>query len=82
VVIYFALALALIYLGSQLLHVPMKIMIRVLVNTLLGCGALVLLNLAGARIGIYIPLNPVTALTAGFLGVPGVALLFCLQFML
>lgn len=79
---YFALSLLLIYLGSQLFHVPMKIMVRILINALLGCGALVLLNLAGGRFGIQIALNPLTALVAGFLGIPGIVLLLCMPFLL
>lgn len=81
-IIYFALALLLIYLGSLLLKIPMKIAIRVIINSLIGCGILILLNIVGARFDIGIALNPVTALIAGFLGVPGIALLLVLPLIL
>lgn len=81
-VIYFALALVLIYLGSQLLKIPMKIAIKIILNSLLGCAILILLNLVGSRFGISIALNPVTVLVVGFLGVPGIALLLILPFLL
>lgn len=74
VVLYAASLLGLYALGYFAL-VPLKWAGRLILNALLGGVCLFLLNLLGAGIGIDIGINPVTALTAGILGVPGVALL-------
>ena len=39
-----------------------------------------ILNLAGGLIGVTIAINPVTALTVGMLGIPGLLLILLLQF--
>ncbi len=41
-----------------------------------------ILNILGTGIGVSIAINPVTALIAGFLGVPGVILMLILQVIL
>jgi inhibitor of the pro-sigma K processing machinery len=41
-----------------------------------------LANLLGRHFGITVPINPITALIAGFLGVPGVVLVLALQYFL
>ncbi|BCJ87443.1 pro-sigmaK processing inhibitor BofA family protein [Effusibacillus dendaii] len=46
---------------------------------LFGVIGLFLLNLAGQYIQVYIPVNPVTALLVGLLGVPGLAALLVIQ---
>ena len=76
--IAYSLGLLTLYAIGWLLLVPFKFMSRLLLNGLLGGLLLVLINLVGSSFHIAIGLNPFTALTAGFLGVPGVALLMLL----
>lgn len=78
-IVYFAAGLAALYGIGWLLLVPLKIVLRFLFNGILGGGMLMLLNLFGASLGLYVAVNPLTALTAGFLGVPGVAMLMVLE---
>ena len=42
--------------------------------------ALFLINLLGAKVGVNIGINPLTALIAGFLGLPGIVMLVLLQY--
>ena len=52
-------------------------------SAVLGLGALALVNLCGAYTGVVLPLNRLTLLGAGLLGVPGVTLLvICNGFLL
>ncbi len=46
-----------------------------LLSAALGLGALALVNLCGQFTGVFLPVNRLTLLGAGLLGVPGVTLL-------
>jgi inhibitor of the pro-sigma K processing machinery len=60
---------------GRVLTDPMKILLKLIYNGILGGLALILINLVGELFGFHIALNAVTAFVAGILGVPGVALL-------
>jgi len=79
VILFFALGLALLYVLGWLLLVPLKAVLRFLFNGLLGGALLMVVNLFGAIWGLSVAINPLTALTAGFLGVPGVVTILVLQ---
>ena len=81
ILIAYAFGLFLLYLIARLLLVPLKILLRLLYNGLVGGVVLWVVNLVGGYFGLFIPINPITALVAGFLGVPGVVLLVLLQFL-
>ena len=72
-------ALILLFLLGRTLLIPVKFLLRLLLNSLLGGVFLVVLHFLGAQIGIVIPLNVANAMTVGILGVPGMILLilFC-----
>ncbi|CDH92336.1 Inhibitor of pro-sigmaK processing BofA [Clostridium botulinum B str. Eklund 17B (NRP)] len=59
----------------KLLKWPLKI----LINGVLGVVILYVVNLVGANFNFGLAINPITALIAGFLGIPGVILLAILQ---
>ncbi|MBR0311039.1 MAG: pro-sigmaK processing inhibitor BofA family protein [Oscillospiraceae bacterium] len=63
----------------QLFSAPLKLALKVLLNTLLGFAALFLLNLASGLTGFTLGLNLLNALTVGILGVPGLVLLVLLK---
>ncbi len=63
----------------QLFSTPLRLALKVLLNTLLGFGALFLLNLAGGVTGFTLGMNLFNALTIGVLGVPGLVLLALLK---
>ena len=71
--------LILLFLLGKTLLIPLKIVFKMTVNSLLGGVLLVILNAVGCGVGLMIPLNLVNAVTVGILGVPGVImlLLFC-----
>lgn len=66
----------------KLFSAPLKVALRVLINSVLGFGALWLLNLTGGVTGIALGLNIFNSLTVGILGVPGLFLLLLLQWVL
>ena len=66
----------------RLFSAPLKVALRVLIHSVLGFGALWLLNLTGGVTGIALGLNIFNSLTVGILGVPGLFLLLLLQWVL
>ena len=74
--------LLLLMLLLKLLVLPIRWFWKVFVNS--GCGFLCLwlLNSISTFTGLLFPINAVTALIAGFLGLPGIALLALLQWIL
>ena len=63
----------------QLFSAPLRLALKVLLNTLLGFAALFLMNLTSALTGFSLGLNLFNALTIGVLGVPGLVLLVLLK---
>lgn len=80
-IIAYAIGLFLLYLFGRLLVVPMRFVLPLIVNGLIGMVVLLLVNLVGGLFGLRLALNPITALVVGFLGIPGVGLLIALQFL-
>lgn len=66
----------------RLCLVPLKWFWKLGVNSLCGFVCLWLLDLISGYTGIFFPINPVTASIAGFLGIPGIVLLWVVQYLL
>ena len=60
-----------VYLMGRFLLTPLKITLRLLISSLAGGAALFLINLLGRNTGIFVPLNPLTAVFAGSSGHTG-----------
>ncbi|MDI6871417.1 MAG: pro-sigmaK processing inhibitor BofA family protein [Bacillota bacterium] len=76
----FLVGLLLLVLLGRVLFIPLRFIVRLLFNAAVGGVLLWLANLIGRHIGVSIPINPITALLAGFLGVPGVVLVVAVQY--
>lgn len=76
------LAIGAVYVLGMLLVLPIKLIIRLVVNGIIGAVALIIFNMLGNYIGITIGVNPITALIAGFLGIPGVLLMIFVKIFL
>lgn len=59
----------------RLLLLPMKFLFKLLAHSTCGFLCLWLLNSISAFTGICFPINAVTVLTAGILGLPGIGIL-------
>ena len=66
--------LLLTFLLLRSLFVPMKLGLRLLLQGLSGFLCLWILNRASAITGICLPVNPITVLLSGILGLPGIGL--------
>lgn len=76
------IGVAVLFIVLKLLALPMKIIIKLVINGLVGGLIIFVINLIGANFGFIIDLNWITALIVGFLGVPGVVIVAILQFVL
>lgn len=79
VILAYAFGLILLYLIGMILVIPVKIIFKLIINGILGGIILFLVNIVGGLVGLSIVINPLNALIAGFLGIPGVILLLILQ---
>ena len=73
--LYFLIAIVGLFLIVKVFSWPLKILIKLIINAVLGAILLFLVNVIGSYFGINIGINAVTALIAGFFGVPGVIFL-------
>ncbi|MDL2288844.1 pro-sigmaK processing inhibitor BofA family protein [Oscillospiraceae bacterium OttesenSCG-928-F05] len=75
-------AVVAILVAVGIFRAPMKLALKLLVNTAIGFVLLVVINLLAPYTGISIGVNVLNALLIGVLGVPGVLLLFILRWIL
>jgi len=78
ILITYAGVIVLIFVLGKLLKMPLKVAAKLMVNSLLGAACIIVFNYFGILCGWNIPLNLVTAVTIGALGVPGALLLFAI----
>ena len=80
-----ALGLVLLFLlvaCLRLLRQPLKLALRVVLNSALGLGVLWLLNSTAPVTGLTLGVNWFNALTVGVLGLPGLGLLLLVKWVL
>ena len=82
VALYFLVAIVGMVIVVKFFSWPLKILGKLILNSILGVLLLLIVNFIGRYIGIAIAINAVTALIAGFLGVPGVIFLIIFDVLL
>ena len=75
----FLVALIVLFLVLKIIAVPIKIIIKLMLNALAGGVVLFLINMIGAGFGFVLDINWITSLIVGIFGVPGVILVILLQ---
>ena len=63
----------------RLLFLPLQGLFKLGIHAGLGLVCLALLNSVSGFTGVYLPVNAITVLTAGFLGVPGIGIIALLK---
>ncbi|MDI9260410.1 pro-sigmaK processing inhibitor BofA family protein [Alicyclobacillus sendaiensis] len=64
---------------SQFFQKPSRALLWMVRSIVLGCLLMVAADAVGNVLGFHLPLNPITVLAAGFLGLPGFAALLVLH---
>jgi len=65
--------LVLLYVLLRLLYTPLKYLLLVAGNAIVGAALIWVFNMAGATWQLHVAVNPVTAACVGLLGLPGLA---------
>ena len=68
----------LVFVTGKIFLWPLKVILRLTVNSILGGIGIFLINIVGSGFGIMIPLNMISAVMVGILGLPGTVLLLFL----
>ena len=69
-------AIVLIFIVGKIFLWPLKKILKLVANSVIGGLAILLINAVGAEFGLFIPLNIISAVVVGTLGIPGAVLLF------
>ncbi|MBR7042453.1 MAG: pro-sigmaK processing inhibitor BofA family protein [Bacilli bacterium] len=72
-------AVIVLLLAKFVLNLNLRRIIELAINIVLGILVLWLLNKFGGSLGISIPINVITAIVVGVLGIPGVIILVLLN---
>lgn len=72
-------AIVVLYFLMKLLSFPIKAITGLVVNGVIGLLILLVINLVGSTIGLELDVNIISALVAGFFGIPGVLVLILLN---
>ena len=79
--IYIACLIGILIIG-KIFIVPIKWILKLLINSILGALVLYLINILGTIWGLHIGINAITAIIVGLLGIPGVILLILFEIFL
>jgi inhibitor of the pro-sigma K processing machinery len=74
--------LVIIFIVAKVIMQPVKLLWKLIINSVIGLVLLLLVNYGAAYFGFALPINIITVLVAGFLGIPGILLLVCFQLLL
>lgn len=81
IIIYLA-CLIVIFIVGKIFYVPLKRLVKLLTNSLIGGILIYIVNIVGASFSFHVGLNIGTAIFTGILGAPGVVALVLVKLML
>ena len=71
-----------LFIFGRIFIVPIKRVLKLVINSVLGGISIFLINLVGANFGFHIGLNILTSILVGILGLPGVVCLVIVKLFL
>jgi len=81
-VIAFLACICFIFLFGKLFIVPIKKVLKIAINSLLGGLVIYIINLIGAGFNFHIGLNFLTSILIGILGLPGAICLIIIKLLI
>lgn len=75
ILLAYALGIFALYVVGYMFLVPIKILLRLVINSVAGAISILVINWIGAYWDVHISLNVLSAVIVGILGVPGAILL-------
>lgn len=67
----FVACICFLFIFGKIFILPIKKILKLVINSILGGFAIFLINLVGANFGFHIGLNIFTSILVGLLGLPG-----------
>ena len=71
-----------LFIFGKIFIVPLKKILKLVFNSILGGIAIFIINLIGANFGFHIGLNIFTSIVVGLLGLPGVVCLIVVRLLI
>lgn len=71
-----------LFIFGRIFIVPIKKILKLVINSILGGIVIFLINLIGTNFGFHIGLNIFTSIIVGLLGIPGVVCLIIIKLLI
>lgn len=81
-IITYLACICFIFIFGKIFIVPLKKILKIIFNSILGGIAIFLINIFGTTIGFHIGLNMFTSIIIGILGLPGAICLIIVKLLL
>ena len=81
-IITYLACICFLFLFGRIFIVPIKKILKLVLNSVIGGVVIFLINLVGANFGFHIGLNFFTSVLVGLLGLPGVVVLVIVKLLL
>lgn len=81
-IITFLACICFIFLVGKIFILPIKKLLKLVLNSILGGILIYIINLVGASFGFHIGLNLFTSITIGILGIPGAIVLILIKLLI
>lgn len=81
-IITYLACICFIFLFGRIFIVPIKRILKLVINSVLGGVVIWIINLVGSSFGFSIGINIFTSLVVGILGLPGVVCLILIKLMI
>lgn len=81
-IITFLACICFLFLIGRIFALPIKKILKLVINSILGGILIYIINIIGANFGFHIGLNLFTSITIGILGIPGVVVLILIKLLI
>ncbi|MGI6577755.1 MAG: pro-sigmaK processing inhibitor BofA family protein [Eubacteriales bacterium] len=81
-ILLFLFGAAILIVALRVFKAPIRLALKILLNTILGFVALILFDLVGSYIGVSLGVNLLNSIVIGILGAPGFGLLLMARWLL
>ncbi len=81
-IITYLACICFLFLFGRIFIVPLKKILKLVLNSVLGGLVIFIINLVGANFGFHVGLNIFTSILVGLLGLPGVVILIIVKLLI
>ena len=81
IIVYIA-CICFLFIFGKLFIVPIKTILKLIINSILGGLMIFIINLVGATFNFHIGLNLITSIFVGLLGIPGAIVMVIIKVLL